>query len=93
MNLAENRVFRSVFNAVYMLLVLKCHNSIKEISPGGANSKHFVQSTPYVRMARMHKLYLMTPQGHLVHLAMVYGQFLHLHGITKFLNKFPIFLP
>ena len=38
-------------------------------------------------------MHLMTPQGHLVHLAMVYGQSTHLHGIIKvFLNKiFSIF--
>ena len=29
----------------------------KEFSPGGANSKHIVQCTPYVCMARMHNLH------------------------------------
>ena len=32
-------------------------------------------------------MHLMTPQGHLVHLAMVYSQSAHLRGIIKFLNK------
>ena len=51
-----------------------------------------MQSTPYVCMAHMQNLHLMTPQGHLVHLAMVYGQFLHLCGnIIIFQNKFPYF--
>ena len=38
----------------------------------------------YSTHAQMH---LMTPQGHLVHLAMVYGQSAHLCGIINFLNK------
>ena len=44
-------------------------------------------------MYSMHaQMYLMTPQGHLVHLAMVYGQSLHLCGkIIKFSNLFSIF--
>ena len=51
-----------------------------------------MQSTTYVCMAHMHKLHLMTPQGHLVHLAMVYGQLSHLCGkIKQFQNKFSIF--
>ena len=90
--------FASKFqNSINFNFGLRCSinkkNSIKEISPGGANSKHFVQSTPYVHMAHTHKLHLMTPQGHLVHLAIVYGQPSHLRGVIKTLNKFSIFLP
>ena len=83
--------FASKFqNSLTFNLGLRCFllkKSIKEISPGGAISKHFVQSTLYVHTAHMHKLHLMTPQGHLVHLAMVYGQSSHLRGIIKILNK------
>ena len=44
------------------------------MSPCGANFQALVQSALYVCMAHMHKMQLMTPQGHLVQLALVYGQ-------------------
>ena len=45
-------------------------------------------------MACMHNLHLMTPQGHLVHLALVHGQSLHICGkIIKNSNYLLFFLP
>ena len=48
-----------------------------ELVPVGLISKHLCKHT--IRMYGMHaqNAHLMTLQGHLVHLALVYGQFLH----------------
>ena len=47
---------------------------VSGISPCGANFQSTQCGKPYICMAHTHKMHLMTPQGHLVQLALVYSQ-------------------
>ena len=54
----------------------------KGIGPWGANFQALVQKHTCMYVWHMHaQMHLMTLQGHLVHLAMVYSQSLHFCGI------------